>query len=1199
MNGLIVRIFEFFDKNRWLLWLCLVATVGVLVFSVCKVNFVEDISTFLPNSTDSRQINEAYRKIAASDKIIVTISATTEATDETELIDAAAYFAQTLQENDTAHHIKELLYEIDNEQITKTTDFVQQNLPLYLTETDYTLIDSLIKPNNIENRLVATKNLLLSPMGTFMQVILKNDPLMFSQKALKDLEVFRQNDNYNTDNGFIFNDKGECIITITSAYPSSETANNKLLADEIYKTVYQTKKEFEGKVRIVPFGAALISITNAERIKNDSLLAVSISGVLILLILILFFRSPKPLLLIVLSISFGALFSLGAIVFFKSTVSIIAIGIASIIFGIAINYPLHFLVHFKHTGQRLQTIKELINPLLIGNITTVGAFLSLLLISSEAMHDLGLFSALLLVGTIMFVLIFLPHTLSDKPHIQATNNNQTYHKSAIKSFLNGITNFLPENHKILVICFIAITIVLLIFSSGAQFDANMQNINYMTDEQRSAMNKFIAESNGRQTLYLVAEGATRDEALDNYSRQISAKLNDNNPLTHDTTHIRITGIGNFFPTERSQVQKIERWNTFWATRKDTFIKNFEQIAAKQGFRPEAFAGFYTILNKEYKTRNFEYFYDNLKPLAENYIYSDSTKTFIFTLLQGNNIDKKRLDDIASPYTYVFDNSSFTQKMVTALSDDFNKVLYICGLIVFVFLFFSFGRVEIAAITFVPLAVGWVWILGLMSIFDIKFNIVNIILATFIFGQGDDYTIFITEGLIHEYTYGRKMLANVKKSILLSATILLIAVGSLIFAKHPAMHSLAELTIIGMATVVLCAYMLPPLIYKWLVYSKGKKRIMPITLWNIGKTAFSFTVFVVTAVCMSLIGFVLLTIGGKTKRHKELFHRILCKCFRVLAAVIPEIKHRVDNPHGETFEKPSIIVSNHQSHLDLLYTLLLSPKIIVLTNRWVWRNPFYGIIIRYADFVPVVDGIEDNIDKLRQFTDNGYSILVFPEGSRSADCSIGRFRKGAFYLAHKLNLDIIPVLIHGVGHVLPKQEFMLRKGEVNIEIGKRLNIKNIPTHTHSTQKIDSSTTDELYLNDVAKYFRQLYRIKYEDIARRIETPDYFADKVLKNYIYKGNSIAHNARKKLRNNNNFKNIIAQMPDTGKVLITNCGQGELPLIAALVKKQLTIVATDNNPDILDIARNCASVPQNLDYRSNIGDVTEFDLIIDCQTI
>jgi predicted RND superfamily exporter protein len=108
---------------------------------------------------------------------------------------------------------------------------------------------------------------------------------------------------------------------------------------------------------------------------------------------------------------FGALFAVGIIVIFKSAVSIIAIGIASIIFGIAINYPLHFLAHYQHLNNARQTLHELINPLLIGNITTVGAFLSLLFISSPAMHDLGLFSAFLLVGTIFFVIVFLPHLL--------------------------------------------------------------------------------------------------------------------------------------------------------------------------------------------------------------------------------------------------------------------------------------------------------------------------------------------------------------------------------------------------------------------------------------------------------------------------------------------------------------------------------------------------------------------------------------------------------------------------------------------------------------------------------------------------------------------------------------------------------------------------------------------------------------------
>ena len=113
-------------------------------------------------------------------------------------------------------------------------------------------------------------------------------------------------------------------------------------------------------------------------------------------------------------------------------------------------------------------------------------------------------------------------------------------------------------------------------------------------------------------------------------------------------------------------------------------------------------------------------------------------------------------------------------------------------------------------------VSWIWILGIMSILGIKFNIVNIILATFIFGQGDDYTIFMTEGCISEYIHGRPVLVSYKRSIILSALIMFIGIGSLIFARHPALHSLAEITIIGMFSVVLMAYLIPPLLFKWLM-----------------------------------------------------------------------------------------------------------------------------------------------------------------------------------------------------------------------------------------------------------------------------------------------------------------------------------------------------------------------------------------------
>jgi acyltransferase len=1196
MNRLILTIYRFFERQKYILWFVLALIAVVLAFLASRIDFVEDISSFLPSNNTNRRISEAYQRIGGANKIIVTFSPTSGDVDETTLTEAATFFSQTVESYDNGRRIKELVSEIDNEQISNTTNFIIQNLPLYLVEDDYRHIDSLLMYEaNIAEKLAKDREMLLLPMGAFMRNIIQNDPLMLSGRALKGLEVFRPNDKYETFDGFVFNQRGECMVTITSVYPSSETSENKLLAADIYKAVEQTEAQFAKEVKITPFGAALISITNAERIKADSIFAIGVSGVLIFSLLLYFFRSIRPIVLIVVSIGFGVLFSLGIIVLFKNTVSIIAIGIASIILGIAVNYPLHFLAHFKHIKAKEETLRDLINPLLIGNITTVGAFLSLLFISSEAMHDLGLFSALLLVGTMIFVLVFLPHILSEKKRGKSIASSETTTVGR-RLLMRAVTGFSPENNKVLVIAFVVATIVLFVFSFGTKFDVDMHNINYMTAEQRQTMDK-LADDNKADgnTVYIVAEGKNPDEALAYYHKYVLPELT-RRANKQDTTIKKIAGIGNFFPTQDEQVKKIALWNDFWATRRQTFVDKLQKASRLQGFAPDAFDGFIDIINREYTARPFAYFYDALESLAENYINIDDRSTMIFSTIYGRDDEQAVAKSFDTDNIYVFDNSSFMKRMVTSLSDDFNKVLYICGFVVFVFLLFSFGRIEIALITFVPLAVGWIWILGLMNIFDIQFNIVNIILATFIFGQGDDYTIFITEGLIHEYTYRRKMLDKFKVSIVLSATILLVAVGILIFAKHPAMRSLAELTIVGMITVVVCAYILPPLLYKWLVYGgNNRPRIMPITLWNMAKTVFSFAIFVVAAVIMSITGFFILTIGGKSDRNKELFHKILCRGLRIFAYMMPQVKHTVNNPYGTAFDKPSVIIANHQSHLDLLYILMLSPKIIALTNRWTWHNPFYGIIIRYADFVPVENGIEENMGKIRMLVDKGYSVLVFPEGSRSEDCSIGRFRQGAFYLAKVLRLDIVPIVLHGVGHILPKKEFVLRRGQVDVVIDQRISLADLET----TLSQRDSDTNDLDTRAVAKYFCSLLREKYDILADKVETPQYFADKVMKNYIYKGSRIARIAKKELQRYGNYSSVISTLPDRGKILIKNCGQGVLPLMAALIKRNLTIEATEADPDKLDIACNCHSIPKNLVYIDHIDPAVTYDKVIDCLSL
>ena len=90
------------------------------------------------------------------------------------------------------------------------------------------------------------------------------------------------------------------------------------------------------------------------------------------------FKDVRNIVFIAIPILWGWCFALGALSLFRNDVSLIVIGISSIILGIAVNYPLHLITHSEHTSSIKQALREIISPLIIGNITTVGAFMALL-----------------------------------------------------------------------------------------------------------------------------------------------------------------------------------------------------------------------------------------------------------------------------------------------------------------------------------------------------------------------------------------------------------------------------------------------------------------------------------------------------------------------------------------------------------------------------------------------------------------------------------------------------------------------------------------------------------------------------------------------------------------------------------------------------------------------------------------------------
>ena len=92
------------------------------------------------------------------------------------------------------------------------------------------------------------------------------------------------------------------------------------------------------------------------------------------------------------------------------------------------------------------------------------------------------------------------------------------------------------------------------------------------------------------------------------------------------------------------------------------------------------------------------------------------------------------------------------------------------------------------------------------------------------------------------SYGKKVLDSYKSSIIISALIMFVGIGTLIVAKHPALRSLAEVTIVGMITVVVMAYLLPPLLFRFLVTKKGVARRLPVTIADLWRTVFATTIY---------------------------------------------------------------------------------------------------------------------------------------------------------------------------------------------------------------------------------------------------------------------------------------------------------------------------------------------------------------------
>ena len=225
-------------------------------------------------------------------------------------------------------------------------------------------------------------------------------------------------------------------------------------------------------------------------------------------------------------------------------------------------------------------------------------------------------------------------------------------------------------------------------------------------------------------------------------------------------------------------------------------------------------------------------------------------------------------------------------------------------------------------------------------------------------------------------------------------------------------------------------------------------------------AFYLAFIGVTSILFFGIALVIWTLTVLVDRRLLMLHLFTSFWASLYVWVMPAWSLKIDGRRDTAWRRHYVIVSNHQSQLDILVAFRLFIPFKWVSKAEVFNVPLIGWNMWLNRYIRLKRG--DKAGIARMFADceralsQGNSIFIFPEGTRSKTGDMRPFKPGAFVLAKKMNVPVLPVVISGTHAALPKHSLnfhgrqMLRLrvlDPVPVETVARLTVDELTDHVH--------------------------------------------------------------------------------------------------------------------------------------------------------
>lgn len=775
------RIYRFLSKRRKLLFFATLLVVALSVFASSKLKIQEDIIAMLPD--DSSSVAQDFRLLQLAPftrKLVITLKAGNGG-DPGALTAVADRLAQGLK----AEGIGNVM--------TGPTNlsggffgWLGASLPSLTTEEDLVRLAAGSSETEVRNRLRVSYEQLLSPEGWALKGSIQNDPLSFSALAMEKMRFLNMIPNMRlVQNHFVAADGKSALLVIDSAVSMTDSGGSRDLLNRINRAV----------AACVPAGmtATVVSghrytLVNADTIKRDLYVVLTLSVFAVLAIYLVFLRSLSAVFVFLVPTSILVI-ATGAIALWDVNVFAVTLGFGGVLLGMVDEYAMLIYFSCRQGGKEPAVITgEVSRPVIFGAVATLISFGVMLLSSLPGQRQLAIYSMTGIVAALLISLLVLPHLIQPLPGGQLPFNG-----------LGGSIRRLPRQGVIAV--WLAVLAICSWQSTKIHFNGDLRAVSMVTPELRQAEEELVrtwGDMRGKALVF--AEGADLEGAL-SLNDKLFARISGRIPAGD------LVSLAPLMPGSAQQRANRERWISFWQNGRATRLRDYlTKEGEVYGFSKEAFAPFFATLSNPPPVVTLEGLRAaGMGELVDSLIIRSPGVVRVLTMVPDTpQVVAILSEEIKSlPGIRLVSQSRFGDSVGRAIIHDFTRYLALTSALVFALLIIVFRSPSRIMLALVPVVTGLVCMLGIMGMFGIEFNIFNIAATILIIGLCVDYGIFmvcrLTEGSDH----------TTNRAVLVSGLTTLAGLGALALAKHPSMYSIGITVLLGIGTGIPAALLVIP------------------------------------------------------------------------------------------------------------------------------------------------------------------------------------------------------------------------------------------------------------------------------------------------------------------------------------------------------------------------------------------------------